>query len=423
MGSNKKSPKRRRRATTRSKKNRIIILVMEVILILCLVCVSYVVSLMDLIQGSEYQNVTFYARKSTESIDRQENTNAQNGQTQAQSDETQTQEAQETQAQESGEAVIAQETQEQTDAEVVDSNTNDNEETTYTTILLVGVDARSGEGLTTNTRSDTAIICVINNQTKAVRLASVYRDTYLRWANGSYGKFTDQLQKGTIEDVVNSVNYDLDLNIDHFVVVNWSIAANIVNLLGGVEVELTEDEVGMNNGSGSINGYIANITENTGIPGEPIYEAGLRNLDGVQAVAYCRIRYVGNDYERAHRQRKVIDATLEKAKNASLGTLINVAKETLANVATDMSKAEILFMIKDIGRYSIESQYGFPSREGIYSDAEWTGHIPYQDCIVIGNFSEEVEKLHAFLYDDNTYQAPGEVDEITSYIREMGEVD
>lgn len=411
MGSNKKSPAGGKRKTAKARKNRIIILVMEIVLILCLVCVSYVVSLMDLIQGDEYQNVTFYKRESTETVERQQNTNEQNGQTQAEQTEKGTEEESQT--------ALAEESQEQTEADASD----DDGETTYTTIFLAGVDARAGDGLTTNTRSDTAIICVINDQTKAVRLASIYRDTYLRWADGSYGKLTDQLQKGTIEDVVNSLNYDLDLNIDHFVVVNWSIAANIVNLLGGIDVELTEDEVGMNNGSGSINGYIANITANTGIAGEPIYEAGLRTLDGVQAVAYCRIRYVGNDYERTHRQRKVIDATLDKAKQASLGTLINIAKETFANVATDMSKAEMLFMIKDIGKYSIESQYGFPTQEGIYSDAMWTGHIPIRYTIVTENFSDEVEKLHEFLYDDTTYQAPWDVDEITEYIREMGEIE
>lgn len=403
MSSKKTSSKSGKKIAARKKRNRVIILVLEMILILCLACVSYVVSLMDLIQ-QENRDVSFYVRQKT-------------SQAVEQSTDKETSKAQEETRETESQTILAEETEEQTEAPI-----NYTGETTYTTVLLVGVDARLGDGLTTNTRSDTVIVCAINDQTKQVRLASLYRDTYLRWSNGSYGKLTEQMQKGDIVDLVNSINYDFDLAIDSYVVVNWSIAANIVNMLGGIDIELTEEEVGANNPTANINGYITTIVENTGIPSTGIYEAGMRTLDGVQAVAYCRIRYVGNDYERTVRQQKTIDATLAKAKTAGIPTLIKIATMSLANIATNMDKFDILSMAMDVGKYSIEKTNGFPTEEGRYSDAKYTGHIPFPDCIVTDDFEGEVKKLHEFLYDDINYVVPDDVKEIGAYIRDMAEI-
>ncbi|MGN0298475.1 MAG: LCP family protein [Lachnospiraceae bacterium] len=393
----------KKKLAAKKRRNQIIILILQIIFILCLICVSYVASLMDLMQrdNSDY---SFYHRDRT-SEEVIETTKEE--QTESESDNTE-------------DATSAEETEESVTKEI-------DTKTTYTTFLLVGVDARAGDGLISNTHSDTVIVCVINDQTKQVRLASIYRDTYLRWADGTYGKLTDQLFDKDIYHLVDSINYDLDLDIDRYVVVNWAVAANIVNALGGIDMELTDKEVGYGVPNADINGYINTIVENTGIPSTGIFEGGMLHLDGVQAVAYCRIRYVGNDFERTHRQRKVITAVLEKAKEEivdkkSISPIIKIAEDAFPNIGTNFGYAELLMLAADVMNYEIESQYGFPSNEGIYSSATVIGRIPEKDCIVTRDFCDEVKKLHEFLYDDTDYVVPQDIVEINEYIRNIAEI-
>lgn len=293
----------------------------------------------------------------------------------------------------------------------------------YTTFLLIGVDTRDKDELNDKTNnSDVIIICNLNNNTGEIRLVSVMRDTYMRlFSTGEYDKVNRQMALTGIDDLVSMLNYNLDLSIDYYVVVNWAAVVNAVNALGGVEIELTEDEVGMNNGSGSINGYITEIIENTGIAGEPIYEAGLYNLDGVQAVAYCRIRYVGMDYERTERAKKVMGQMLVKAKQANLASLIEIVDTVFPNIATSMDKTDVLAYLTKIGTYQIGLQSTFPSN--VYSDQKYCGNIPITYPVVANDFAANVTALHEFLFDVKNYEPTLEVQEVSDYIKKLSGAD
>mgnify|MGYP003281670866 FL=1 len=193
----------------------------------------------------------------------------------------------------------------------------------YTTIGLVGLDNRSNKLKSGN--SDTMIIASIDNDTKKVKLVSVYRDTYLRIGedsegNGQYNRANAAYAKGGAEQFLNMLNTNLDLNVTDFVSVDFQAVAEAVELLGGIDVELKEEEVV------HLNNYCVETSKVTGMDYTPLKKtAGVHHLNGVQTVAYARIRYTaGNDFRRAARQREVIYKIVEKAKNADVATLSKI---------------------------------------------------------------------------------------------------
>ena len=229
----------------------------------------------------------------------------------------------------------------------------------YTTIGLIGLDNR--EGSLKQGNSDTMIIASINNDTKKVKLVSVYRDTYLRVGedsegNGKYDKANSAYAHGGSEQFLSMLNTNLDLNVTDFVTVDFNAVAETAELLGGIDVELKEEEVV------HLNNYCVETSEVTGMDYEPLEQvAGVHHLNGVQTVAYARIRYTaGNDMRRAARQREVIYKLVEKAKNSSLSTLNKVVDKVFPMVYTSLSKAEILSMGMSMLSYDIEDQTGFP---------------------------------------------------------------
>ena len=196
----------------------------------------------------------------------------------------------------------------------------------------MGVDSRDGD-LESGTNSDTMIIASINNDTKEVKLVSVYRDTYLRIGedeegNGIYNKANSAYAKYGPEGFMRMLNSNLDLNVTYVVTVDFQAVAEAVELLGGIDEELSEEEII------HLNNYCKETAEVTGMDYEPLEEvAGVHHLNGVQTVAYARIRYtVGDDFRRAARQREVIYKIVEKAKNADVGTLTKILDEVFPSI-------------------------------------------------------------------------------------------
>lgn len=201
----------------------------------------------------------------------------------------------------------------------------------YRTIVLFGVDSREGE-LEKNTRTDTIIIASINLDSHEVRMASVYRDTWLNLSTDTYNKANAAYAKGGPKQAINMLNMNLDLNITDFVTAGFDGLIDLVDAVGGVEIDVKESEIGnLNDFQISIVGK-PNGTLNA--KGEPNYEAdpgtytpvkhaGLQTLNGLQATAYCRIRYVGNgDFERTQRQQAVLKTSSKKshyAKSLDIG--------------------------------------------------------------------------------------------------------
>lgn len=277
----------------------------------------------------------------------------------------------------------------------------------YTTIGLIGLDGRDGE-LKSGARSDTMIIASINNDTKKVKLVSVYRDTYLRIGedsegNGQYDKANAAYKKGGPEQFLSMLNTNLDLNVTDFVSVDFQAVAEAVELLGGIDVELKEEEVV------HLNNYCVETSKVTGMDYTPLEEkAGVHHLNGVQAVSYARIRYTsGNDFRRAARQREVIYKIVEKAKNSDIATLSKILDKVFPKVYTSFIKAEILQMGMSMMSYDIEDQTGFPF-DHLYGERvkDAMGGL---DVVLPVTLESNAIKLHEFLYPEDSYTPSDEV--------------
>lgn len=275
----------------------------------------------------------------------------------------------------------------------------------YTTIALIGLDKDSSlkQG-----NSDTMIIASINNDTKKVKLVSVYRDTYLRVGedkegNGIYNKANSAYARGGSEQMISMMNKNLDLNVTDFVSVDFSAVAETAELLGGIDMELKEEEVE------HLNNYCVETSEVTGMDYEPLKKkAGVHHLNGVQTVAYARIRYTaGNDMRRAARQREVIYKLVEKAKNADIATLNKIVDKVFPMIYTSLTKADIISMGMSMLSYDIEDQMGFPVDHLLGEKVKIS--LNGLDCVVPVTLESNVIKLHEFLYPEDAYMPSEEL--------------
>ena len=267
----------------------------------------------------------------------------------------------------------------------------------YTNIALFGLDSRDGE-LDGGVRSDTIIIVSINDLTKDVKLCSVYRDTYLQMSDGSYAKVNAAYAKGP-ENAVNVLNKNLDLDIEDFAAVNFNALIDTVDILGGIDVEMTSEEAYWTDMHSYETAEVHGV-EPTLLPDE---DGGTYHLNGVQATAFARIRYTaGDDFKRTERQRLVLSKIIEKAKHASPRALYRIVEQVFPQVLTSLSKADMLKLALGVLRYDMADTTGFPFE----LEASW--YTPEgQEAVVPVGLSQNVTELHQYLFDDDGY-TPGE---------------
>ena len=271
----------------------------------------------------------------------------------------------------------------------------------YRNIALFGVDARANTY--DNTRSDCIIIISINEDTKEVRMTSVYRDSYLYIDGHGFDKVTHAFAYGGPQLAVNTLNKNLDLNISDFVAVNFDAVVNIIDKIGGVNIEIEPEELNY------INKYIAGVDQQMGRSTSRITRAGVQNLNGVQALAYSRIRYTaGGDYKRTERMRTVLNATFEKAKSLNVGQLNSLAHTLLPYVYTSISSTEVFSLIPSMTSYKVVNSEGWPYKvQGITLD-RWYG-VPV-------TLENNVKQLHATLFGNDGYEVSDKVKEYSNGI-------
>ncbi len=273
----------------------------------------------------------------------------------------------------------------------------------YRNIALFGVDSREGE-LESGTNSDTIMVASINKWNGDVKLVSVYRDTYLDNTNGEYRKATECFAGGGAERAVNMLNKNLDLDIKDFMTVDFNGIIEAVDLLGGIELDITEEERQW------LNGYLVETSQVTGVPYTEVEYAGTQQVTGIQAMAYCRIRYTeGWDFKRTERQRTVLEKLFEKAKAKGVTGLIPLVGTMMNYVSTSMSNTELLSLAAQIGRYNIQETTGFPFNQQ-------AANIAAGDCVVPVNLAANVSQLHAYLFGDEGYTPSQTVQEISDKI-------
>ena len=277
----------------------------------------------------------------------------------------------------------------------------------FRNIALFGVDARN-ENLGKGVRSDTILVASINEQTKEVKLCSIYRDTYLNLGTDQYSKATEAYAHGGPKQAINMLNMNLDLNITDYVTVGWAAVADTVDALGGVEIDVDSEEIK------HLNNYQVETSESLGRKYNKLNQTGMVNLDGIQAVSYCRIRYTkGDDFKRAERQREVIQALADKAKKASPEELDRIANKVFPQTATSFTLSEILDLLKDIGSYEIVETSGFP-----IAQYRTTGIVKgHGDCVIPADLETNVIILHRFLFNNDDYVVSGQVSSYGDKIR------
>lgn len=275
----------------------------------------------------------------------------------------------------------------------------------YTTLALFGVDSRTG-ALESGANSDTIMVCSINNETKEVHLASVYRDTYLDTTDDEYRKCTEVYSIGGAQQSISMLNKNLDLNITDYVTVNFQALVELVDMFGGVDITLSEGEVVW------LNGYLVEEKEVLGQECEDVPGPGLQHLNGMQALAYSRIRYIGLDYERTERQRTVLEQVMKKAQDCDLIQLNEMIDTILPMVSTSLSITDMAKLVTGIGKYTMDETVGFPFDKK-------TMDINNSDCVVAVDLAENVRQLHSYLYGSKDYMPSEAVQEISSEIRSV----
>lgn len=269
------------------------------------------------------------------------------------------------------------------------------------------------EGLYGN--SDTAIIASINNDTKEIRLVSLYRDTYLRvdedeYGNGIYNKCNSAYLRGGPVQAVNMMNTNMDLDIENYVSVDFSAMATVVDCLGGLDIPLTYQEII------HTNNHCVETSEQTGMDYTPIPVPDPKpdpedetkivdtyHLNGVQVTAYCRIRQTDSgDFGRTERQRLVLDMLADKAKSASFDTLNDIVDQVFPLIQTNFSKSQLIKLGTSIMSYSMGETTGFPVDYIV--GAELTQPVTGLDCIIPTTLETNVKYLHEFLFSDEDYQ-------------------
>lgn len=296
----------------------------------------------------------------------------------------------------------------------------------YTNIALFGIDPRLGE-FEDSTHTDTIMIVSINNKTHEVKLVSLYRDTFLRMTTTDgeidYEKANSAYFRNGAEGAINMLNNNLDLDITEYALVNFQGLATIIDALGGLDVNITGEEAFY------INGYLTETRKITGMDAPDVTESGLVHLTGLQATAYCRIRYTtfydengneyNNDYGRTARQRNILNKILEKAKTAGVSELINVAETIIKKnnvngekiISTNIEWDRIVDLLTVAVDCTLTDTTGFP-----YDVYTPESNESYYGYVIPMGLEQNVIRLHQYLFPDRTYTPSSLVTRINDYI-------
>lgn len=281
----------------------------------------------------------------------------------------------------------------------------------YTNIALFGIDNRS-TGKYESGNSDCIMIASINNDTKEVRLISVYRDSFLAVDDDDdLRKLNAAYAKGGPTGAVAALNKNLDLDIKEYVAVDFNAVMEVVDALGGIELDISSKE------AETMKIYINEMNEVMGTNGTAVSGPGLQTVNGIQALAYCRDRYSGgDDYGRTERQRTVISKIVEKAKAASLPTLNKVIDKLFPDISTSLSSSEILGLAAGIKDYELADTQGWPFQ---LTTERMGGKLG--DVVVPTDLETNVNLLHQYLFDVEDYETTQTVKNISkSVINESG---
>lgn len=279
-------------------------------------------------------------------------------------------------------------------------------QTGFLNVALFGVDSRDNE-LGKGTRSDTIMVASLNRATKEVKIVSIYRDTLLEMEDGTLNKANAAYSFGGPEEAVAMLNKNLDLSIQHYVTVNFNALIDVIDAVGGVEIDVQEEEVDY------ITGYATEILNVTGRESDGIYGPGPQTLNGVLATAYARIRHTsGDDFRRTERQRAILEQIMQKAQASNLSTINKIIDKVFPEISTNFTLTEILTYAKDAMKYKLAETSGFP-KDNTTDSVNGIGSI-----VIPQTLQGNVAELHKFLYGTEAYTVSDTITRIEGEIED-----
>ncbi|MBQ7579773.1 MAG: LCP family protein [Clostridia bacterium] len=243
-------------------------------------------------------------------------------------------------------------------------------------ILFIGVDSRGEE----NSRSDTMMLVSIDKKHHKLKLTSFLRDTYVTVPGHGEMKLNAACFYGGPKLVVDTIEYNFGIDIDHYMLVDFEAFIQIVDALGGTDVEVTASEAE----------YMRTAVK------VPWVKEGMNHFNGFVTLWYCRIRYLDNDFYRTQRQRKVISCLLEQAKKQNPFTLMNTVKEAMPYIQTDMSALKMTSLIEGTGLFYMH--YDMLQQQIPYSD-EYENRIINEQMVLYIDIPSTSRKIIEFIYE------------------------
>lgn len=289
-------------------------------------------------------------------------------------------------------------------------------------IALVGVDARGVEGseLAESMNSDTIILCCIDHDKQEIRMVSIMRDTWMNMAKYTdeyyeFDKANSAYNRGGPESMLSMLNTNLDFALTDYVTVNFKALADAIDVLGGLDIEMTNAEcVHANN-------YNREVSEAQGVEYEAIpYDEDLgddysevRHVSGALATSYARIRYGGgDDAKRTSRQRIVINLMVQKLKQNPT-KIPEILDKVMGNVSTSLTKNEILELGMHAVTYTMGTSYAYPFQ---LCYGENVVNALGEDVVIPVTLKFNVRELHEYLYPGLSYEPSAAVTEYSDYI-------
>lgn len=304
----------------------------------------------------------------------------------------------------------------------VKANTDFSQMSGTQVIALVGVDARGVEGseLAESMNSDTIILCCIDHDKQEIRMVSIMRDTWMNMAKYTdeyyeFDKANSAYNRGGPESMLSMLNTNLDFALTDYVTVNFKALADAIDVLGGLDIEMTNAEcVHANN-------YNREVSEAQGVEYEAIpYDEDLgddysevRHVSGALATSYARIRYGGgDDAKRTSRQRIVINLMVQKLKQNPT-KIPEILDKVMGNVSTSLTKNEILELGMHAVTYTMGTSYAYPFQ---LCYGENVVNALGEDVVIPVTLEFNVRELHEYLYPGLSYEPSAAVTEYSDYI-------
>lgn len=236
-------------------------------------------------------------------------------------------------------------------------------------ILLIGSDSRENvEG----SRSDAMILLTISSKNKTIYMTSLLRDIYVDIPGHEGNRLNAAYSFGGPELLMETINQNFDISVTRYMLVNFEAFANLVDAVGGVDLSLTGPELEY------VNAYLVEYNQITGRPEGTDYldttKEGQVHLNGPQALAYSRNRYIGTDFGRTERQRKVLSDVIQKAPAALVKDPSKLMDGLLPNLTTNLTKGECYSLSLQAGKFLLwEIEQGSVPQEGSYQPADIRG--------------------------------------------------